>query len=133
MATDSLVYSLIQIIHNLNAVVVVGAPLFGVWFGLQQITARQMMALVAFAWALQGISGAAFGLASLSLYGALPDLHPIGRGALVTKVACVIVGFGLSLWFWLRPSSVSLRTPWMLLGLIGVLAISAAAVLRWNS
>ena len=80
MATDSLVYSLIQIIHNLNAAIVVGAPLFGLWYGFNRVVPQQVLGLIAIAWMLQGITGAAFGVASYSLYGALPDLHPIGKG-----------------------------------------------------
>jgi hypothetical protein len=140
--TDSLVYAAIQAAHNLGAALVLGAPLFR---GLSQpgpgsgpapspaaSPPRGTLALIAALWALQMATGTGFGLASLSFYGALPDLHPIAWGALAAKVACALAGLGTALWLLGRGRAPG-RTAWSLLALLAAIALCAAAVLRWYS
>jgi hypothetical protein len=131
VATDSLVYSLIQIVHNLNAALVLGVPLLGLWHGFHGIGPVRSLRLLAGLWALQGITGAAFGAASYWLYGALPDLHPIAFGALSVKVACVGAGLGLCAWLLIRSPHAQNRAAWIGLAVLGGTALSAAAILRW--
>ena len=131
MVTDSLVYSLIQIIHNLNAALLLGIPLSGLCYGIQRKGSVRKLCLLTGLWALQGITGGAFGAASYWLYGALPDLQPAAFGALGVKMACVIGGLGLCAVLVVRPSLAQHRSAWIGLAVLGGTALSAAAVLRW--
>jgi hypothetical protein len=130
---ESLVYSLIQIIHNLNAALLLGIPLSGLYCGFQKWGSVRNLRLLTGLWALQGITGAAFGAASYWLFGALPDLQPIALAALEAKVACVVTALGLSTVLLMRPPLAQRRPAWIGLAVLGGTALSAAAVLRWYS
>ena len=133
MAADSLVYSLIQALHNLGAALALGAPVFWLALAPPAERVRPILGLLAAVWALQGITGAGFGAASWLLYGRLPELHPIAVGALALKVFCVLGGLALSILLLARRSGPPARGPWLGLAALAVSALTAAAVLRWNS
>lgn len=128
-APDALVYSSIQAVHNLNGAVALGIPLMWLWYRPHR-EPRRTLVLLALVWVVQAASGALFGLASLTLYGALPDLHPIAWGALAVKVSCVAAALGLILSHFMFGTP---AVPWSALTAFAVLALAAAAVLRWAS
>ena len=133
MATDALVYSLIQALHNLGAALTLGAPVF--WLALVPPAerARGVLGLLAAVWALQGVTGIGFGISSWLLYGRLPDLHPIALGALGVKIACMALGLAFSIFLLARRDQAPGPTAWLGLAALATGALVAAAVLRWNS
>ena len=67
-----LVYALVQLVHNLGAVAVVGGPAAALALAPPDGVARRRLAIaVLLAWALQAATGAGFALASWGLKGAL--------------------------------------------------------------
>lgn len=130
---DSLVYALIQTVHNLNAALLLGIPLANLQRGLQGHGAVRGLRLLFTLWALQGMTGMAFGAASYGYYGALPDLQPVARDALGVKVICVIAGLGVSAWLLLRPPRGQQCRAWIVLTMLAGTALTAAAFLRWYS
>lgn len=130
---EELVYSLIQVIHNLNGAVALGLPLFWLWYRPQHPRPTRLLTVLALVWILQGATGAIFGVASFSFYGTLPDLHPIAFAALLLKVVCVMVATVLCLWFMRRRKAAGKRGLWFWLTLLAATALAAAAVLRWNA
>ncbi len=137
MDLQNLLYALIQIVHNLGAVAVVGGSLLGRWpLRLDQELRRPLAWLVLAGWIMQAVSGTAFGIVSVAYYGQPPDIHGIAIIALFIKIVCAVTGFVLvSLWLrnaarWSEARSNGL---WNLLIVLGITAISAAAFLRWFS
>ena len=130
---EELVYSLIQVIHNLNGAVALGLPLFWLWYRPQHPAPSRLLGLLALVWFLQGATGATFGVASYGFYGRLPDLHPIALAALLLKVLCVLAAMALCLWFRSRQQAAGKRALWGWLTLLAATALAAAAVLRWNA
>lgn len=133
MAADSLIYSLIQALHNLGAALALGAPVFWLALAPPAERVRPILGLLAAVWALQGITGAGFGAASWLLYGRLPELHPIAVGALALKVFCMLGGLALSILLLARRGRPPARGAWFGLAAFAAITLSAAAVLRWNS
>ena len=88
------------------------------------------------AWAVQGVSGAVFGITSLLFYGAFPDIHGVAVVAVSIKMVCVVIGFIVAFIGFRksageepRPQRPLLLTSFM----VGAVALSAAAFLRWFS
>jgi hypothetical protein len=133
MALDSLVYSLIQALHNLGAALALGAPVFWLALAPPPQRARPVLGVLVGVWALQGVTGTAFGLSSWLLYGQLPDLHRIAVAALGIKIACVILGLALSVFLFARRDRAPGLLGWLTLACLAGLALIAAAVLRWNA
>ncbi len=137
MSAENLAYALVQLVHNFGAAGVVGAAVFACWPVRQAIIVQARLAwLVLFAWAVQIASGASFGAVSYHFYGTLPELHAIARAALVIKVAAALVGLASAAWLVARGAHSNdarrLRA-WRLLAACGVIALAAAAALRWFS
>lgn len=132
MAVDTLVYSLIQVVHNLNAALVLAIPLGWLWHRKAERPSTTAGATLMGLWVLQGLTGAGFGAASLSFYGAFPDLQAIGLTALLVKIGCVVaaVAWCLALLLGWKPAA---RASWTALSAFAGIALSAAAVLRWAS
>jgi hypothetical protein len=129
----NLFYSLIQIVHNFGAALVLGAPLFLLGYRPESVRPRRVMVLLAFAWGVQALSGTSFGLTSLAFYGELPDLSRVALAALSVKVSCAIIALVVTVGFlWLGREAVS-RGMWYGLTGLAAVALSAAAVLRWFS
>lgn len=134
---QNLVYALIQIVHNFGAVAIVGLAASGVWrpyaIGLVE---RQLALWLAVAWAVQAMAGAAFGAASFTFYGQLPDIHGVALAALGVKVICTVLGFILALRHLLRRrggTNAAQHLFWKSSFVLSVIALSGAAFLRWFS
>ena len=86
------------------------------------------------AWVAQAASGAAFGVVSYYFYVRFPELHAIAVAALVVKVGCAVAGFSLAA-LYLRPYAPTdpffKDRVWRALAGLGLVAITAAAFLRW--
>jgi hypothetical protein len=133
VAPDSLIYALIQMVHNLSAALALGAPLFRVWYGTGRVAPARVVHLLLTVWGLQILTGTAFGAASLWFYGALPDLYVIAKAALAVKITCAAGAVGLCAWLLRHQAALQRRASWSGLALLAATAISAAAVLRWFS
>jgi hypothetical protein len=130
---QNLAYAITQIFHNFGAVTVVGGAVFALLWRATEVQ-RRLARLVLAGWLVQAVSGAMFGAISYYYYAQFPDLTGIAVVALVVKVVCAALGISLTAWLLLaRSSESSRRYVWLALCLLGVLALSAAAVLRWFS
>ncbi len=123
---QNLTYALIQIIHNLGAATIVGLSATALWQ-----PQRRFAGWVAAIWALQGVSGLMFGITTFFYEGHLPDIHGIAVDALIIKITCVILGFVLSLLLYAKKRWDAQL--WRILFALGVVALAAAAFLRWFS
>ncbi len=137
MDLQSLAYALTQVAHNFGAVAVTGGAIMGRWLmGGSPSSQRRAGGLVLLGWLVQGISGAGFGVISFAYYRQFPDLHGIALAALYLKMACAVAGFLLAAAFlryqgeWTERRQ---RVAWFVLILLGMIALTAAAFLRWFS
>ncbi|WP_353433025.1 hypothetical protein [Polynucleobacter sp. MWH-UH23A] len=132
---QSLLYALIQAIHNIGAVVIVGVGAYGLFFAIGEYR-RLLAGVQAFAWVIQGITGGAFGLTTFHYYHQLPDIHGTAIAVLLIKIACVILGFIFSATYVIyctRFSKTIEKIYWWPMFMFGVLALISAAFLRWFS
>jgi hypothetical protein len=134
MDPESLLYSGVQIAHNFGAAAVTGLPAAAVWLRPEEPTQRKMAWLTLLAWCVQAASGAGFGTVSYFQEGELPQIHHLALAALCVKIACA--GLAIIL------LSVQLRRHatagpggviWRVLAILGVIALTSAAILRWFS
>lgn len=97
---------------------------------------RGMLWLTFSGWVAQIVSGTLFGLVSLYFYSQLPDIHGIAIVALIVKIVCAITALVLT--------ALSLRArdlyadrratiTWQILAALAIVALTAAAFLRWYS
>ncbi len=132
---ENLAYALVQVVHNFGAVAVVGGAFVGLLPAQRETRAQRRLAwLVLSGWAAQAVSGALFGAVSFRYYGALPDIHGVAVAALRIKVACAASGFVLAALLLLRAArwnDVARRRAWQALAALAVIALGAAAFLRW--
>jgi hypothetical protein len=131
-------YALNQIVHNFGAVAVTAGAACGrsPQFSVSAPAQRRMAWLTLAGWIAQGASGATFGAISYAFFGQLPDIHGIAVAALSIKIACAVLGFGLSASYLARESTWTdrqRRQAWTTLLACAVLALGAAAFLRWFS
>jgi len=132
---QNFIYALIQVVHNFGAVSVVALAIYGVWRAHLGLPQRRAALFLAIAWATQVAGGTAFGATSLYFYGHLPDIHGIAVGALFVKIACAVIGF-LTAAACFKVNSWCSRNPltaWTASSVLGAVALSAAAFLRWFS
>ncbi len=134
---QNLFYALIQVIHNIGAVAVVGTAASALWLAHGQATTRHRLAmLMALAWAVQIVSGMLFGATTYYFDKSLPDIHGIAVVALLVKIACAVVGVALAVSYrklgsgWAKSKQ---DFAWRGLLSLGVVALAAAAFLRWFS
>jgi hypothetical protein len=136
-ALHNLIYALNQVIHNFGAAGVIGFASYGLLHRSDRGAALRPVFLgQAVSWVVQGTSGAAFGITSLSFYGKLPDIHGVAVVALVVKMVCVAVGFIMASIGFKRSARAApgpLRFFLIASFLLGTTALSAAAFLRWFS
>lgn len=134
---ENLAYALVQVVHNFGAVAVVGGALAALWPAPRETRVQRRLAwLVLAGWAAQAVSGALFGAVSFHYYSAFPDIHGVAVAALRIKVACAASGFALAALFLLRAarwSDAARRRVWQALAALAVIALGAAAFLRWFS
>ncbi len=135
MQWENLYYALTQLVHNFGALAVAGGALAGLKANNDNLQLQRKFAwLVLGGWGTQAASGLTFGAISLYLYGETPDLHLIAQAALIIKVACAVTGILLVSFYLRRASHWSVRrrrNAWAILAGLGILALSAAAFLRW--
>lgn len=137
--TQNLIYALNQVIHNFGAVTAIGIASYGLIRQRPGQTAaplRPLLLTLSIAWAVQGASGATFGIISLYFNGELPDIHGIAETALIIKIACVFIGLILALFGLWRSTDTAKHMPritWPASLVLGAIALSAAAFLRWFS
>lgn len=134
---QSLIYALIQVVHNFGAVAVLGIAVRGMWLARHGLPIQSRMAiLMAVAWAIQVAGGVAFGATSLYFYGHLPDIHGVAVDALFIKIGCAASGFLIAAAYAMLGPKACFRKPfavWVLSFLLGSVALGAAAFLRWFS
>ncbi len=137
MDLQNLFYALIQIAHNFGAVAVVGGSVLARWpLRLEEGQRRSFAWVMLTGWAVQGMSGAAFGAVSYAYYGQFPDIHGIAIIALVIKMICAATGFVLTSGYLRFGSDWPARKSdlvWSMLMVLAVTALSSAAFLRWFS
>ncbi len=134
MGSENLAYALIQVVHNLGAVAVVGGALFALWPRSRLEYAQPYGWLLVVGWGAQIASGLAFGLTSLHYYGETPDLSRIALSALVVKIAAAVGGFLLAVFLLARGRTwgqAGVRRSYLILATLGIVALTAAAFLRW--
>ncbi|MGZ3807739.1 MAG: hypothetical protein ACXVCE_06620 [Bacteriovorax sp.] len=121
--------------HNLGAVATLGGSLSAV--ALKNSKAQKKLAWIAFGgWGVQGLSGAAFGVVSYYFYRSFPDIAGIAVFALAIKIICSAVGFVLllsNLARWANCTDEKKDGVLMASSLLAVVALTAAAFLRWFS
>ena len=87
-------------------------------------------------WAAQAISGMSFAAISYHYYGKLPDIHGIAMAALLIKMLCAVSGLSIVI-LYLRYSATLVierrLLAWQLLASLSIIALTAAAFLRWFS
>ncbi len=134
---EGLSYAVIQVIHNFGAAAIVGGAVFALFPATQPVLIQRSLAwLVVSGWTIQGLSGMVFGATSFYFYGKLPDIHGIATAALIIKVICAAVGFSTAALYLLYGKNWSVEkrhAAWKLLIVLGVIALTAAAFLRWLS
>lgn len=133
--TQNLSYAVIQVAHNFGAVATVGGSLAAVV--LRGVDTRKRLARIVLAgWAMQVLSGAAFGAVSYYFYQQFPDIAGLAVIALEVKIACA-AGGGLLLLIYLFSFTyvnvVTMNQVWIASSVLAVTALSAAAFLRWLS
>lgn len=134
MDNQNLWYALAQIAHNFGAVAVVGMPLHALCrHGQRPATPAVVVTLAG--WLVQFGSGAMFGLISLYYYGMLPDIHGTAVAALVIKISCAALSVALCVVMLrqLKHQQTTSHLQWLSLAVMGAVALTAAAVLRWFS
>ena len=131
---ESLVYALIQLMHNIGAAGVIGFSASGVWGRHQQMTTqRRLFFFTGIAWLIQAISGPSFGMASLHFHGSLPDIYGVAVISLGIKITCVVTGLLLTATMFLNRSSGISTAKFAGQFILGAVALCAAAFLRWFS
>lgn len=132
---QNLVYALTQVAHNFGAVVVVAVPIHRLITG-RPARERGVLWLTMSGWAVQIASGTLFGLVSLYFYHQLPDIHGVAIVALTIKIVCAITAFVLiAVSLRARDPYTGLRATmtWQTLTVLAIIALTAAAFLRWYS
>lgn len=134
---QNLAYALIQLAHNFGAVTVTGGAVAALaCSGADAVRQRRLVWLILAGWLLQAASGAGFGAVSYAYYGQFPDIHGIAVVALAIKMVCAVSGGALAAAYLIFAGDAARqRGRAMLIGLatFAVIALSAAAFLRWFS
>ncbi|MGB7596252.1 MAG: hypothetical protein WBM09_01670 [Gallionella sp.] len=134
---QNFIYALVQVIHNLGAVTVVGTAASAIWLAHGNAAVQHRLAFVmALAWAVQAASGALFGITTYYFERNLPDIHGIAVDALLVKIICAVAGFILAVVYLKSHSGWSVDKQffaWRISLVLGVVALSSAAFLRWFS
>lgn len=132
---QNLAYAVVQVLHNFGAVATVGGSLAAA--RLEDAGVRKKLAwLVLIGWGTQAVSGASFGLVSFLYYHKFPDIAGVAFAALVIKILCAALGFMLAAAYLLRSADWPEKNRgrvWSSSVMLAVIALSAAAFLRWFS
>jgi hypothetical protein len=132
MQLEDLLYSGVQIAHNFGAAAVTGLPIAALWLGPAPTVVRMMAWLTLLAWLVQAASGVGFGTVSFFMEGELPQIHHVALVALCVKILCAVLAIILLTVHLVRRTT---NKPggqlWGSLAVLGVTALTSAAVLRW--
>ncbi len=134
-AAQNLTYAIVQVAHNFGAVAVVGGSLAALSFRGPE-TRKKLVWISLAGWGTQAVSGAAFGAVSYYFYHSFPDIAGIAAVALAIKMGCVAIGFILMATCLFRSAdwtAARMNTVWAISSALAVIALSAAAFLRWFS
>lgn len=134
---ENLSYAVAQVAHNFGAVAVVGGATFALYPATQTAaTHRKLAWLVGFGWVAQAMSGVSFAAISYHYYGKLPDLHGIAMAALLIKMVCAASGLSIVILYLRYSVTLTIERrhlAWQMLAALGIIALAAAAFLRWFS
>jgi len=134
---QNLGYAIVQVAHNFGAVAVVGGAAFMLYMAPQPAPLqRKFVWLVGFGWGAQVLSGMVFGAISYYYYGKFPDIHGIAIAALVVKMLCAVSGLSMVALYLRYAEGWADRQrliAWKILFMLGTVALTAAAFLRWFS
>ena len=134
---ENLSYAVVQVVHNFGAVAVVGGAAFALYPGTATAALHRKLAwLVGFGWTAQAMSGMGFAAVSYHYYGKLPDIHGIAMAALLIKMLCAVSGVSIAIIYLRYSATLAIERRhlvWLLLGALGLTALTAAAFLRWFS
>jgi len=134
MELENILYGGVQVVHNFGAAAVTGLPIAALCFKPAPPVLRRMALLTLVAWLAQGASGAGFGTVSFFMEGELPQIHHLALGALIVKIACAVLAVTLlTVHFLRRTASGPGVVLWRGLAILGITALTSAAVLRWFS
>ena len=90
--------------------------------------------LTLLAWLVQAASGVGFGTVSYFQEGELPQIHNLALVALCVKIACAGLAVTLlSIHFLRRAAAAPGDAIWRSLAILGMTALTCAALLRWFS
>lgn len=131
-----LTYALIQVFHNVGALLILVLSSRGLGAARRHQSLRIPAFLACLAWLAQGLTGALFGLETWHSEHQWPDIHGVAVAALLLKMICVAGGILLTgscaLWG-IRWSAARQMGVWTGSLLLGMVALTAAAFLRWFS
>jgi hypothetical protein len=134
---QNFIYALIQVVHNLGAATVAGTAVAALGLVRGDAAAKHRLAwILALAWVTQAVSGMLFGLTTYLYEKQLPDIHGIAVDALLIKIVCALVGFILAVVYLKLNSGWAANKKliaWRISLVLGVVALSSAAFLRWFS
>jgi hypothetical protein len=134
MELENILYAAVQIAHNFGAVAVTGLPIAALRFAPARPTLRRMAWLTLLAWVTQGASGAGFGAVSFLMEGQFPQIHYLAWAALAVKIACAALAITLlTINLLARVEAAPDNRIWTGLAILGITALTCAAVLRWFS
>jgi hypothetical protein len=134
MELENILYAGTQIAHNFGAAAVTGLPIAALWFKPVKPALRKIAWLTLLAWTVQAASGAGFGTVSYFQEGELPQIHHVALAALCVKIACAVLAITLlAVHFVRRTAAAPDDAVWRSLTVLGVTALTCAAVLRWFS
>ncbi|MGA9486887.1 MAG: hypothetical protein WBV25_07420 [Methylocella sp.] len=134
MELENILYASVQLAHNFGAAAVTGLPIAALWFKPAPPVLRKMAWLTLLAWLVQSASGAGFGTVSFFQEGELPQIHHLAFVALCVKIACAALAVTLLTVHFLRLTASGPGVAlWRGLAILGVTALSSAAILRWFS
>ncbi len=133
MEPENVLYGSVQLVHNFGAVAVTGLPIAALWFKPAPPILRAMAWFILLAWLLQAASGFGFGTVSYFMEGELPQIHHLALGALCVKIACALLAITLLAFHFARHTTGPGQRLWAGLAVLGVTALTRAAVLRWFS
>jgi hypothetical protein len=132
---QNLAYTVVQVLHNFGAVAAVGGSLAGSVSTSADL--RKRLAWIALGgWVTQAASGAGLGTVSFFFSHQFPDIAGAAVVALSTKILCAVAGFSLLVAYlrWGANWKEDARNmTWFSTSVLSVIALSAAAVLRWFS
>jgi len=133
MQPAAVAYAVIQSIHNIGAGLALGLAMLLFLKSARGENVKSTLWFLLIVWGLQGATGILFGMTSLYFHGAFPNIPLIAKASMAIKVACVALAFSVSAWLlYKKAGDVSIKVRLMYMTL-PVIALVAAAVLRWSS